>query len=1003
MKKTKRYTALLIVLCMVAALLPTGLHSADTVYTGMPNSDAIIKNASFTDISGNVNADNIMRMAVYSVINEYGSDKYRPNDFATKQEVLAALVRAIGKQEDAVAAGETLKLQNPNLSTVEAYMGGHIETAKTSGIITAQEIDAMAVLTKAEITAVEKEVAALAKKNWKMTKLERDAMLNGMKQQRAYDKALKTPATREQAAVWTAKALGLEPVKGEKSMEIYGYKDWKTIPTAYVPYVEAVHRNGILKGESTANYVPKGRIKRGEMAAMLSKATDSALPALELTTGYGKVISKNVSNDVKPYEQITSTDIAVQTPEGEILNMKASSRTANGKKENQGIPVIKNSKVGNESLVQNNDIVEYTLTKNNQVQLLQVGKLKELKGNFVSYNPQLQAVQMTDEKGKSYQFKLLPNTVTTAQKVPIDISKAAGSTPATAIYEGNTLRALDLNVSSERINNQEIAVKILFADPLGRVLKVEDENLNRQYYELAEDADIYINDELQGIEAIGFDQDAVLKVADNRVTEVKVFTDIPIEEEPYTQIITGKVRQVAGDNLMISPDGASDFQDSYILGNNVPVIKGGQNVNKYKLQPGDRVKIYVDSTMGDYVSRVEIQGSGVKIANIYKGDIKEVLPNTGEVILSNVYTYGYNNWVKQGDYIKYKLAGDAALYNGNSLIDIKKLKDNVGKTLYAVSKTNYGDEEIVHGLLKDGYEDTTYKKIDDVKYSTSQLTLSDGRIMDYLKGSIIIRDGKLMDASDLKENAAAYVVQNRGTTGSRIASIINMDSTTNLGGYVISKGYLNTMGEDYFNLERSFKLTNNSWDGYQNFTYHLNDETYIYDNIVKNAVISADTFAESRFKPYTYTWTNYTTASYGKEFHENDEYHKNYENYKYSYYLHEHSFLYTVTDEYGNAVGINIYTKDKEMFKPDKAHLERMTSGEIESIDSGNYMLTLNKAMEFSPLYQEWRAVAVSIPLDTTKAVVLKNGKAVKLDDLSEGESVYAVSIDSNAVLILVE
>ncbi|MDF2532034.1 MAG: S-layer protein, partial [Clostridia bacterium] len=817
-------------------------------------------------------------------------------------------------------------------------------------------------------------------------------------QQKSNDKALKTAATREQAAFWTAKALGLEPVKGEKTMELYGYKDWRTITTASVPYVEAVHRNGILKGETTTNYNPKGKIKRGDLASMLSKATDKSLEALGLTTGYGKVTSKVANKDVNPFDQkaTTVTDIVVQTPDGAILNMKATN--------SQSIPVIKGGKVGNESLIQNNDIVEYTLTKENQVLLLQVGRLKELKGKFLSYSPELGTVQMADQNGKRYQFKLLPNTVTTAQKVPININNAKGDTPATAIYEGNTIRALDLDVSADKVNNQEMAVKILFADPLGRVLKVEDEDQNRQYLQLADDADVYINDELQGIEAIGFDQDAVLRVADNRVVEVKVFTDILSEEEPYTQILTGRVREVVGNNLFISPDGASDTKASYIIGNNIPIIKDKQSVNKNKLQPGDRVKIYVDSSMGDYVSRVEVQSNGgVKIANLYKGEIKDVMPATGEIILSNVYNYGFYDWVKQGDYIKYKLSDDAELYNGNTMINMDNLQDYIGKTIYAASKNNYGSEEIVQGLLREGYEDSTYKKINDVKFSASQLTLADGRVLDYVKGSIIIKDGKLMDPSDLKKDAAAFIIQNKGTTSGRIASVISMDSFTGLGGYTLSKGYLNTVGEDYFNMESIFKMANNSWEAQPNSTYQLNDDTYIYDNLVTHGVITADRFAESRFKPYIYSWPNFQHANYGKEFHENDEYHSNYEKNKYTYYMHEHSFLYTVSDENGNAIGINIYTKNKEQFKPDKTHTERITSGQVQSIDSGNAMITISKAMEFSPLYQEWKPSTASIPLDTTKAVVLKDGKPIDLDELTTDDRVYAVSEGNSAVMIIVE
>lgn len=995
MKNKKSLISIGLILVLVAAMLPSGLHSEDIVYSGMPNGAAIIKNASFTDVSGNANTDNILRMAVYSLVNEFGSTRYRPNDYATRQDVLAAIVRTIGKQQEAMTLGESIRKQNTKLSAVQAYMVGYIDTAKNAGIITTKEIDSMAVLTTAEKAAVEKEVAAIVKANWKMTKAEKDLLLQNTLNQRAYDKALKTAATREEIAVWTAKALGLTPVTGEKTMEAYTYRDWKSIATANLPYVESVIRNGILKGETASSYVPKGRLRRGDFASMLSRIADNGLDALELTIGYGRIDSKNVTKEVSSFKQITTTNITVQTPDGTVINMAAIN--------DQYIPVIKNGKVGNESLIQKNDIVEYTLTKDNKVLLLQVGRLKEIKGSFIGYSSELGTVQMSDQSGKRYQLKLTPNTTVTAQKVPVEIGRIALDLPATAIYEGNTLRALDVNVAPDKINNQDIAVKILFADPLGRILKVANEYDDRQYLQLADDVTVYINDEQQGVEAIGFDQDAILKVVDNKVLEVRVYTDIPVEEEGYTQIVTGKVRDISGNNLYISPDGDPEVQSSFIIGNNVPIIKEKQNVSKYKLVPGDRVKLYIDTSMGDYISKIEIQSSGVKIKNLYKGEIKDVIPSTGEIILSNVYTYGYYDWVKQGDYIKYKLSDEAALYNGNSKIEIAKLKDSIGKTIYAVSKDNYGDEEIVHGLLKDGYEDTIYKKITDVKWTSNQITLSDGRIMDYNNGSIIIKDGKLMDSADLKEDTSAFVIQNKGSISERTASIISMDSFNVIAGYSISKGYLHTMGEDYFTIESAYKLTNNSWESYKGFNYQLNDDTYIYDNLVLNEAISADKFAESRFKPYTYTWTNYSTDNYGCEYHVDDKYHSDYIHYYYYPYYHEHSILYTVTDEYGNAIGINIYGADKEEYNPNRENKERITTGQLQSVDSDNFMITINKAMEFSPLYQEWRPATVSIPLDTSKAVLMKDGKPIDLNELTSEDRIYAVSIDGNAVLILAE
>jgi hypothetical protein len=260
-----------------------------------------------------------------------------------------------------------------------------------------------------------------------------------------------------------------------------------------------------------------------------------------------------------------------------------------------------------------------------------------------------------------------------------------------------------------------------------------------------------------------------------------------------------------------------------------------------------------------------------------------------------------------------------------------------------------------------------------------------------------------MDTSDLKDNSSAYLIQNRTTAGERKAAIINLDSVGVLGGYTITKGYLHNMGEDYFTIESGYKLSNNLWVGQAESTYQLNDDTYIYDNVVQNNVITADHFAESRYKPYTYTWPNYSTANYGKEFHVDDEYHKDYTNYRYSYNYHEHMLLYTVADENGNAVGINIFAQNDEEFKPDKVHTEFITEGQVKSIDSGNYLITIDKRMELNSLNQKWEYSATDKAFDTSRAVVLRDGKSIDIDELTTEDRVYIVAENGSAVLILAE
>ncbi len=994
MNNKNRIISMLLIIIMIAALLPQVMFGATISYEGMPEGSDIIKNASFTDIKGDANIDSILKMAVYSVIREYGSTTYRPKSNTTREEMLAALIRAVGKQTQAVQLGENIKKQNPEMTTTDAYLKGHVEAAKGSGIIANAEIDALSQLTKAEIDAIEAEVNKIVKSNWKITTAEKNKMIKDRKDQKSYQKTFKTAVTREEAALWIARALNLKPVTGEQTMSVYSFSDWKSLKTQNIPFIEASLRSNIIKGATPQRFSPSGNITKSELASILNELTSQNLDKLGYAVGYGKVIKSQNIKESTPYGDRNVTQIEVQEPEGDNINIVVNNK-------NQALPVIKDGKVGNQVLIQAGDIVEYT-TSNNNVLLLYVGKYREIKGTMDSYNSSLSLAHLTDTNGKKYALKVLPDTIVKAQGAPVDISKVEYGTPMTAIYTGSTLKSLELMVSPDTINTQVILAKILFADPMGNIIKIADENGNRQYLYLNDNAAIYINDEPSSVDAIGFDQDALITVSENRVTEVQIFTDIPMEEEDREIIFTARVREMVGDNLIVTTDNDPDNQTTYIVDSKTTIVKGKEIVSKSKIKQGDRIKAYVNSYQDNYIVKLEIQGEGLMMKNLYKGDIKEIITHTGEVVMSNVYVYGHYDWIKVSDYMKVNVANDSKIFRNNTSIKLSDLRQYMGKTVYAASKDYYGDEELVHIVLKEGFEDALYKKIKDIKWTANQMTLSDGRLINFTEGSIIIKDGRLLDTLDLAKNSGAFIIQNKSFTGIGSAPVISLDSFNGFTDFRITKGYLHNMGEDYYSVENSYRLTNNVWDKWGELNFYMSDDTFIMDNVVTNGIITADVFARSRFKPYTYTWPNYAESNNGKLHHEDDIYHKNY-NLKNTTYYHEHCLLYTLTDSYGNTQAINIFKKDKESFNPLYTHNERMIAGKISLIDSDNDLIQLKQVMDYSPVYETWQPINAEVPIDTARTIIIKNDKVINISELKNNDDIYVLSNDGHAIFIIVQ
>lgn len=997
----KRIISYILTATLIINLLPTPVYSADIAATGITTGDALVKNASYGDIAGNPNADNIMKMSVYSIVREYGVNMYRPNQAATKQDMIAALVRSIGKQDQAVKLGEQLRAGNPSLSSVDAYLMGHIEAAKAAGIITAQEAAAAGTLTISETAAAKAEADKAKRADWKMTKVQYDQLLKQKQDQRSFDKAYKAPVNREETALWISRTLGLAAVAGEDIMAVYNYNDWKSIKTENLPYIEAVLKNGIMKGTATT-FSPKGNIGRGEMASIMNMVVNRSMDKLGYKTGYGKVTGVSVARDFGAVSNTSTTGIVIETAALDTVSINIQKRSTTSSTSQESVPVIKNGKIGDESLISEGDIVEYTLNKDNKAILMHIAKLNEIDGTFVVYDPQNNTVQVGDKNNNMYFLKVMPDSAIMVQQEPVDIGRLEPNSPAKVVFANDILKSLSVDTAPELVSGRETPVRILFADTMGNVIKVADEYNNKQYYELADTAAIYINGELQDISSIGFDQDAVVRIFNGKVHEVKIYTDT-FEEDPNRLLtLTARVRDVSPTGITLLTDDNPATPVVYTIDSSTPVIKDKQSVNTSVLRQGDRVKIEVNSTNSKHIARMEVQGTGVQIEGVYKGDIKEVVPETGEIVLSNVYSYGYYDWVKKDGYIRYKLDDSAGIYNKDTKISTDKLKDYIGKTIYTVSRKNYGTEEIVKAVLKDGYEDTLNKSIYDVKWTTKQLTMSDDRVLNFSDGSIIIKDGRLLDSLYLSKYSGAFVIQNRSVLGAGSAQLISLDSFNGFGNYNITKGYLHNMGEDYYTVENSYKLENNEWKESGEPTFLLSDETYVYDSVIAKGSITVDKFLESRYKPFTYTWPNYK-ASKDIDFHEDDQYHYDYDRSRNKSEFHQHFQMYAITDGEGNTHAINLIKKDKESFKDDKVFTERFIAGQINKVDKGNKAITLKNARDYSAVYGQWRPIMSEVPLGMEKVVILKNGQAISMEDLEADDNVYIMSDDDYAMFMLVE
>ncbi len=77
----------------------------------------------------------------------------------------------------------------------------------------------------------------------------------------------RVPATREQAAIWTAKAIG----GNLTTATALSYSDISSISTDALPYIELLYRLDVMKGDTLGRFLPKANIKRVEFAKVANR------------------------------------------------------------------------------------------------------------------------------------------------------------------------------------------------------------------------------------------------------------------------------------------------------------------------------------------------------------------------------------------------------------------------------------------------------------------------------------------------------------------------------------------------------------------------------------------------------------------------------------------------------------------------------------------------------------------------------------------------------------
>lgn len=798
------------------------------IYRGAMLGDTIRHNLNFSDLPANHWAkEAVCRLGALNIVQGYqdgGRYRYRPNQNVSKEEALALLIRAIGKEAQAKEAAARLGTDEEGQSNLTFWSKGYLSLAQELGAISRDQLN----------QALSADEAGLSPDTFQRT----------------------GPARREEVAMWLVKlaaAAGSADLGPQyENQAIFAYGDWLSIGPDYLPYVEMVTRAGIMKGDGNL-FSPQKGISRAEMAQTIRNMGQTLydLRGISMKNGYiGHIDDKTSWNNQtsKKERNYLVRDEKGQVDQwiyGEEINSDQVKKTFSA-------PVFWNGNLSNLLALKEGDQVEYLV--DDRGTLFYVSAKEGLAPSSFSASLQpftdLANGQISLKDGdNTYHFTMAPSiyrqdpaavaiklqssnrfvplgdlpyshrvTVTVKDKLVTEI-----------FYQGDIIRTNEISGLIKDINSDFKYIVIETWD--GKIINMKYRTANlvvekRPYYENEVNTG-YFDEIFRHYHFDPYDG----KIEDLEIGDV-VHALVSEEDAQYLSRISARTNYVMDLGQIIEVRAMGD------LGSRISLRRRDNSIATYQVAPlagvfygeersglaalkaGQNVKLLINQavveagSLREVVKEIVIDKLGNQVANIYKGNIGLVNLAQKQVTLNHSYQLQHSRWddyqasrvLEQNEKTKY-------YYNGQRVS-----ADYVSKYLYSPNIIGYGvTTQFFSGEMLDtlSFRDSRETMLDRDRVEEvaggQQFSLEDRPgIISADEGTIILKDNHVVSFASLLPPDYTRVILN----GQNKAALIEVSPEPGNDSLQIFRGRIAKIDE-----MKSFKVQSNSSLKGMNWTY----------------------------------------------------------------------------------------------------------------------------------------------------------------------------------------
>ena len=346
-----------------------------------------------------------------------------------------------------------------------------------------------------------------------------------------------------------------------------------------------------------------------------------------------------------------------------------------------------------------------------------------------------------------------------------------------------------------------------------------DPNDRRVRHSLATDVLYYMNGRVTS--ASSFKNGLTIRVVKvgNNVTEIHGVQNVATSHTSTTAYqVTGIVTKIDPHGMYIQVKPEYGFEQQYYTNRNTRFLKNNTVADLSMLYEGDRVKLKMPSQQTSTLVEVEIMSAGLLVENIYKGTLKasDVYRNT--ITVTN--GQAFENWMfgssVSTELSTFNFTNETTIYAGSLPIKKEDLRYYLDKEVYFVTISQFSREIIQKIVILQDNERTYYDNFKSVNTTYNYLALSSSGNMYYHKGSILIRNGRLVEPNSLTSFGTAFLITD-GQTRGNYAHVVNVTNdgfnSPNLASHELYFGELAFVDSPNYLLEvtNAVALSNNYW------------------------------------------------------------------------------------------------------------------------------------------------------------------------------------------------